>query len=355
MQQSGKKTQAKEMSKIRIRIPQLNTAQVIPFCLELSKCEYDFKYYFDASSVTNFEPFPMLLCAASIRQFCEQRELSNSEFELRYTDSKPFDYGCHMGFFKAAGFPFGKEPGEARGSSTYIPLTKVYVHEWMQDAIQRSDYSDEVDIIEKESEKLARILGQNNAELTKLLVYLIREAIRNVSEHAETSELWFCGQYWHNRENKPAEIAILDEGCGVYQSLRKNRRHREIIQTNEDALRWAIQPGISASFSPDRANNEGQHGNSGYGLFNISEICKLTGGSMTLLSNENCIRVFPNDIAMNPTSFHGTVLGIRINTESVDSYQKLINQACKQGEEKARTIKNAFKKASVPSKGLLYN
>lgn len=334
----------------------MSVTQIIPFCLELDNIETDNKYYFDASRITNYEPFPMLLCAARIRQFCEERYLSDSDYELRYTDDSNFSYGCHMGFFRAAGFPFGKEPGQARGSSSYIPLKKLSVSDWMQEAIQMGDFCDDVSIIEKESAKLARILGQNNAELTKLFVYLIREAVRNVSEHAGTNEFWICGQFWHNRGGKPAEIAILDEGCGIYHSLCQNRRHREFIHSNEEALYWAIKPGVSASFDPERAKR-GIHpnSNSGYGLFTISEICKLTNGYMTLLSNDNCIRILPNNISASDTSFHGTALGIRIYTEGIDNHKKLIEKACKQGEETARTIKNAFKEASVPSKGLLFS
>ena len=344
-----------EVRIIRISIPQLTASRIIPFCSELSQLGTDDKYFFDASNITNYEPFSMLLCAAKIRQFCQERNLSASDYELRYLENSSFTYGCHMGFFRTAGFPYGKEPGEARGSSTYIPLKKINVSDWMQGAIQRGDYSDEVDIIEKESTKMAQILGQNNVELTKLFIYLIREAVRNVPEHAETRELWICGQFWRNRDGMPAEIAILDEGCGIFRSLCRNHRHREFIRTNEDALYWAIKPGVSSSFSPEQASKSGnQNGNSGYGLFNISEICKLTNGNMTLLSNDNCIRVFRNNISASNTSFHGTALGIRINTEGIDNYKKLIDMACRQGEETAKSIKNAFKEASIPSRGLLF-
>ena len=75
---------------------------------------------------------------------------------------------------------------------------------------------------------------------------------------------------------------------------------------------------------------------------------------MTLLSNEDCIRVFPNHTSMVKTNFHGTALGIKFDTERIQSYQEIIDKARKRGEETAKTIKNAFKEASVPSKGLLY-
>ena len=138
-------------------------------------------------------------------------------------------------------------------------------------------------------------------------------------------------------------------------SLQKNRCHRECITTNEDALRWAVKPGVSASFNPGKSNKAyNPSGNSGYGLFIVSEICRLSSGCMTLLSNEDSFHVFPNHSSMIKTNFRGTALGIKIETERIHSYQEIIDRARKQGEETAKTIKNAFKEASVPSKGLLY-
>lgn len=340
---------------MKVKIPQLSTENAIHFCSTLHDLDYDDHYYFDVSDVTNYEPFPMLLTSAAIRQFKESWDWIGSEYQLRYNDDRNFSYACHMGYFKSAGFPFGNDPGEAYGSRTYIPLKKININDWMKAAIETGDFSEQVDIIEKESKKLARVLGQQNNELAKLFQYLIREAIRNVPEHAETDEFWIRGQYWGNRPGKPAEIAILDEGCGIMRSLQKNRSHREYITTNEEALRWAVKPGVSASFNPGRSNaSSNPNGNSGYGLFIISEICRLSNGCMTLLSNEDCFRVFPNHASMVKTNFRGTALGIRIFTEQIHSYQEIIDKARKQGEETAKTIKNAFKEASVPSKGLLY-
>lgn len=340
---------------MKVKIPQLNTGNAIAFCSTLHDLEYDDRYYFDVSEVSNYEPFPMLLTSAAIRQFLEDCDREGSDYHLLFSDNKNYSYACHMGYFKSAGFPFGNDPGEAYGSHAYIPLTKISINDWMRAAIETGDFSDQVDIIEKESKKLARVLGQRNNELAKLFQYLIREAIRNVPEHASTDEFWICGQYWGNRTGKPAEIAILDEGCGIMSSLQKNRSHREYITTNEEALRWAIKPGVSASFAPEIGHKASTpNGNSGYGLFIISEICRLSGGYMTLLSNDDCFRIFPNSTSMIRTNFNGTALGIRINTEKIHSYQEIIDRARKQGEETAKTIKNAFKEASVPSKGLLY-
>ncbi len=124
-----------------------------------------------------------------------------------------------------------------------------------------------------------------------MLQYLLREAIRNIPEHAETDDVWLCGQYWHNRDL--AEIAILDEGIGIFKSISHNQVHRAYISSNEEALRWALKPGVSVAFIPSRGQRDDDPwANSGYGLYMISEICKLTEGWFTLASGDDCIRVY---------------------------------------------------------------
>lgn len=338
---------------MKIKIPRLSTSNAISFCQSLPLSETADIYYFDVSEVNNYEPLPMLLTAAAIRQFCTERGLNPTDIQLRFTDNDDYRYACHMGFFQAAGFPQGKAPGEAPGSSSYIPLTKLNIGEMQQEAIENGEYMEQGDLIERKSDELAAVLAQGNRELQKMFRYLIREAIRNVPEHAGTNEVWICGQYWHNRDK--AEIAILDEGIGIYESLKQNRIHREYVTNNEEALRWAIKPGISVAFNPARGQrSQDTWANSGYGLFMISEICKATNGWLTFVSGDDCLRVYPNGNGVYGAHFKGTALGIRIKPSCVSEYQSLIDSVRKSGEDTAKAIKNSFKEASTPSKGLMY-
>jgi len=185
----------------------------------------------------------MLLTAAAIRQFCSARKLEQRQMQLFYNDDANYQYACHMGFFQAAEFVEGKAPGEAPGSGTYIPLTKINIKELLSKEIFAGHYIDQGDIIEIESKRLSRILSQNQTEMQKVLQYLIREAVRNIPEHAETNDVWICGQYWHNRDL--AEIAILDEGIGIYNSLIKNTDSLEKIE------RWVKRAKTTCLFSYD--------------------------------------------------------------------------------------------------------
>lgn len=51
--------------------------------------------------------------------------------------------------------------------------------------------------------------------------------------------MWVCGQYWPSFEL--AEIAIADEGIGIYNSITQNHAHEEYITDNEKALQWALK------------------------------------------------------------------------------------------------------------------
>ena len=177
---------------MKIIVPRLSTSNALTFSRTLQDCDHDDKYFFDVSKINNYEPLPMLLTAASIRQFCEQRGLTPRDIQLLYSENKNYDYACHMGFFQAAGFPQGKVPGEASGSSSYIPITKINIGELQKKAFENGDILEQGDIIEKEAKRLSIILAQRNSELQKLLQYLIREAIRNIPEHANTDDVWIC-------------------------------------------------------------------------------------------------------------------------------------------------------------------
>ena len=223
---------------MRVPVPNLSTNNALSFSQSLYNYDYDDTYAFDVSKIGNYEPLPMLLTAAAIRQFRSDRSLEPWQTQLVFNDDKNYQYACHMGFFQAAGFPQGKAPGEAPGSTSYIPLTKMNIVELIQMAFIEGGSIDQGEIIETEAKRLSRVLSQGRPEFQKLLQYLLREAIRNIPEHAQTNDIWLCGQYWHNRDE--AEIAILDEGIGVFRSLSRNRIQLK-FRKPETALAFCVE------------------------------------------------------------------------------------------------------------------
>ncbi len=207
-------------------------------------------------------------------------------------------------------------------------------------------------LIESESEKLSKILSRNNKELQTLLTYLLREILRNIPEHSNSTKAWICGQYW---TNNTAEIAIIDEGIGIKNSLQKNVVHKKYISDDEDALRCSVKAGISQAFQPAKKNKSDEiWANSGFGLYMASEICKDLEGSFCLASGNKFLEIKSDGtIDVGDTNYVGTAVRITISTLKLSTSKAIIQKIAEQGEEQAKMIRNAFKKASMPSKGLI--
>lgn len=304
------------------------------------------------SQMTNFDPFPMLLAGAIIR--CYRNKYPDIDFHLSGLEEK--GYAGTMGFFKYIDprISYGKMPGEAPGSHKYIPITPIFIDKLQQAEKSQGNNLSINEVVENEAEKLSYIIDRNeNEELHHVLTYLFREIIRNAPEHAKCHLIWVCGQFWPSFNL--AEIAILDEGIGIFNSITQNPIHEKYIKDNQTALKYAVKAGISQTFSPSqKQKNNDVWSNSGFGLYMVSNICKHLKGSFYLASGSNFIKITSEDRepCVGETSFNGTAIQIRIKTNKITNAQQIISTILKDGLEEARKLRNAFKKASKPSKEL---
>lgn len=134
--------------------------------------------------------------------------------------------------------------------------------------------------------------------------------MRNIPEHANTDKLWICGQYW--KSYNLDEIAILDEGIGVFKSITQNSYHGEYIKNNLVALCWSLKAGISDAFKPSiKQKSADMWANSGFGLLMVSEICKHLNGSFCLVSYDNYILIDNHGINTGSTYLKGNAIRIR--------------------------------------------
>lgn len=306
-----------------------------------------------SSNLRWVEPFGALLTSVAIRQLRDKYKDIPFSFQNHTTEAG--NYAAHIGFFKSISdkITIGNEPGGAKGSENYIPITALDLSQLQTDCSSDGRILEIGDAIEIKAKSLAKILCRDNEEMVSLMTYLIREMIRNIPEHADTMTAWICGQYWPTKQT--AEIAIVDEGIGIRTSLRKNHAHRAYIQTDEDAILCAVKPGISQAFMPSRQNRSTDvWANSGFGLYMVSEICQKLQGLFWLASGENyvCINSSGKQTIGN-THISGTALRITFSTQNLKSSKDIIQEIASLGELQARTIRNAFKKASVPSKKLI--
>lgn len=280
-------------------------------------------------------------------------ELRNSGKKFQYypgattwkAPNKAISYAGHVGFFKALGIDFGKEPGEALGSYSYLPIIKLT----MAELYKLGESVDIHDGIIKYSEKLAQILSDGNTTLENVFTYLIIEMLRNPFEHTVPSVVW-VGAQKHPVEGT-IEVIIADNGQGIRQTLSINRDFAD-LSSDEIALRNALKPGITGKkYAPKKADNYWQ--NSGFGLYVTSELTSSVGmfniisGDTALGSNGDGFKVYDDANIL----FTGTFIRLRINIKEIDKLTPdAIKEFVKKGEQSAGQIDGAITVASKASK-----
>lgn len=296
-------------------------------------------------------PFGMLYMAIALRQW---RNLYPAvQFYASIGNGQAVDYAGHMGFFQTISerILIGKAPGEAYGNDNYVPITKLNIEDMRTTAIKQQRYLEDGDLVEIEAKRLATVLTQDFNGLN-LLTYVLRELIRNVPEHSGTNTIWICGQHWKTGE---AEIAIIDEGMGVRNSLELSPSHRPYITSDEEALKLAIKPGVSQAFKlGGKQQSSDVWANSGFGLYTVSNLVQVLGGSFCLASGSQFIKVDEEGrISSGDTWFGGTAVKVTVKKISAKNSDALVQELVKKGEAEAKLIRNAFTKASRPSRGLI--
>lgn len=331
-------------------IEDMDMADALIFSKQLTELDSTDNVIFNFSKSWKVRPLGMLVIGAIILKY--RTKYPDNDFKISGYEDK--SYLGTMGFFKyiSPQLGIGKFPGESKGSDNYIPITAIEFNELKEDNYKKGNYAVMGNLIEEESGRLAKVISRDNTELHKLLTYLIREILRNTHEHAKTQTSWICGQYWPSYDK--AEIGIVDEGIGIFESLTLNEAHKKYITDNKCALQWALKAGISESFRPSKKDGgEDEWANSGYGLYMASEICKYLHGSFLLISYGNYILIDDGNTEIGETSFEGTAIRMEIPTNNINSAKDIISHIANKGESESKKIKNAFKTASVPSRGLI--
>lgn len=282
-------------------------------------------------------PFGMLLLAAQIDSFVNRRKqdelYTGAFYEKR--DGTVCSYLAHLGFFHHIGLPYGKDPGEAPGSNTYMPITVIE-----RQNLERQSTAEKLllsEVIEKESARLAGLIAQNaHFEFTSALTYCFREVIRNVFEHSCADRCVVCAQRWSGRR---IEIAIVDQGRGIRKSLGEKYDLRD----DWSYLQHAIKPGITRT----SGDAPGPWGNTGYGLYALSELCRLTG-SFVLSSGECSLKIDLGEEEPVEHGFGGTAIKLEMTKPSVP-FNQLLAQVIERGE-KAAGESGSVRKASKSSR-----
>lgn len=315
---------------VRIMVPnELNMDSAIEFSRYILSLSGSSSYVFDFSELNFVEPTSMLIVASSLERFRADNDESEFIAENYYKNT----YAGHMGFFRAFGIDFGNDPGQAKGSTSYLPITILDVNEVISAAREnRRPVGEE---LEDRARNLSEVLTQNeNGSLVDTLTFSIREIMRNVIEHSESSLLEYCAQYWPTRNS--VEIGILDKGIGVSASLSRNPYVN--IESDAHALQLSLMPGVSGKMYKgvrQRAYDDWQ--NSGFGLYMTNRICR-NGGSFFIASGTAGLMLTDSDKYDYNTGLDGTILRMILNTEALPKLTDSLSRFNKEGMKVAKEM-----------------
>ena len=290
--------------------------------METDDVQFDFKDYHENN------PFSNLLIANSIRTFRSQHKNKCSLIPNNET------YLSHLGFYQMIGADYGKELGEAKPSDNYVPITKIKF------------CGDFYLTIEEKSKNLAALL-KFDKKLSAFLEYLFIETLRNVYEHAGIREVYLSAQKWPSKDL--LEIAISDTGCGISNSLRKYKSYSQ--ETEENLIRMACNPGVSARSNYSYLEKSNVWRNSGYGLYLLRKLSVAYGGSFLICSGNYALREDASGIKMYNTKYFGTTVAIRVKTNTQCDFETERKRILSIGENESKKDANSIHSASKSSGG----
>jgi anti-sigma regulatory factor (Ser/Thr protein kinase) len=232
------------------------------------------------------------------------------------TSVRTLPYLIRMGLFRYLDIDPGMEIVEHEESGRFIPLTQIRNAEELRAAI--------INLVP---------LLHAPASVADPIKYVFSEMVRNALEHAHSSVGAFvCAQYYS--ESKRIAIGIADAGIGVLSSMR--RFHK--VKTSQEAIRLALQPGITGTTSRIGGNEF----NAGAGLFFTKSIATLSRNRFFLYSGDSMFRLMKTrkrheprlhaDPIRDPHAFvdapfwSGTVVGIDLNIEQGIEFAQLLNR-----------------------------
>jgi hypothetical protein len=183
----------------------------------------------------------------------------------------------------------------------------------------------------------AMLCGSNSGAVFDTLTYSVRELMRNVVEHSEASQFGICAQYWPTKGR--VEVAIIDRGIGLRESLRNNPH----LDASDDkrAINYALMPAVSGkAFKGARQKQKGPWANSGFGLYMTSRICR-NGGTFFIASGDTGMLLTTGEQAKRyfDCAFQGTAIRMVVRTDQLAELRDALEKYRNEGYEIQRRYK----------------
>jgi len=308
----------------------LKLSTSIRFANWLNKLPHSDHYIFDFANMKYAPPFGLLYISNTIRECRAARPTSRFQ-AVNYSHNT---YAGHMGFFTSFGLDFGKQPGEAIGSITYLPIREV-VFNYTEDPEGNVIATDQ-DAIEKHANDISKVLARaEEGDLVDTLTYSFREILRNSLEHSMAGSVRYCAQYWPT--SNLVEIAVMDYGCGLKRSLSANPFLQ--INSNHDAINFSLMPGISSKYYKGSRKRNDVWQNSGYGLYITSRLCG-NGGSFFIASGDTGVLLKRGEKKWLGIDIQGTGIRFMLDTSIVRPYKESIRAYYEEGRSAVKAIVN---------------
>lgn len=312
-----------------IQIPErLSPLPALNFSKSLASLHREKEFIYDFTNMQHRPPFGMLIVADAIRTVQESFPQCK-HIPINYDRTQGCQFASNFGFFQMCGWDIGLHHSAESYGATYIPIKKISISDLQKKYLDSTIILGEM--IERCSQDLAVTLTQDAASpLTETFRYCLREIIRNSYEHGNTNEVWVCGEYW--KTTNKAQIAIIDKGQGIWESLRRNRHYNP--RCDRDANKLALQPGVTRTYGLKQDPYDAWS-NSGYGLFTSSSICCCGGGMFWLCSGDDATLNNGQSQFNYDIHYNGTAICMDIDTTRLTDIEKILPDIARAGELKA--------------------
>jgi len=318
--------------------PSLDTEASFRFVTNLDEYLSAQEVIIDFDKLREIEPFGLLYVGAALRAFFRKREYRGIGARGVHAGEPAHEYLAHIGFFQWVGISVGNTPGAALGGATWLPVTTITRAELDKRMAETGKPLGSV--IHSECERLARLVTQSHQlKANAPLAYCLREVIRNVFEHAQADRCVLCVQKCADGN---VELAVIDQGRGIRRSLEERFK----FNTDQEALCYALQPGVSRTPSNDPYD---PWGNSGFGLFVLSELGRELG-IFRVISGTAALRLARDEVREEVAAYQGTAIQLRLRRPSGRNLSQCIEAIIARGE--ATSAGGSARRASKSTRDL---
>lgn len=149
-----------------------------------------------------------------------------------------------------------------------------------------------------------------NSSYQNSIIDNLLEMFNNVIDHADSSYVYVCGQYFPNNENLC--FTIVDIGKTIHENV-TSYMHSKNMTCPDNSLKWAVIPGNST---------KSEEAPGGLGFSTLLAFLKLNKGYFTLISDHEIFEIHPGKECFHklPSPFPGTIVTITINLKDEQFY-----------------------------------